>query len=82
MRTSQKPVATGKIFGSSLVLPPILTPLGYKMFGVRSPNSPQSPYGRILKLTQSSVLMSSKGSATGVPRSNSELLVEKGGVTT
>ena len=28
LRTSQKPVATGKIFGSSLVLTPILTPLG------------------------------------------------------
>ena len=26
--TSQKPVATGKIFGSSLVLSPTLTPLG------------------------------------------------------
>ena len=30
MRTSQKSVATGKIFGSSLVLPPILMPLGLK----------------------------------------------------
>lgn len=67
MRTSQKPVATGKIFGSSLVMPPILTPLGLKMFGVRSPNSFQSPHRRILNLTQLSALMSSKGSATGVP---------------